>query len=95
MQTVREGGSIVLRLSSEETMRLCKPGGGKDTCIWLMSGPNGFDCHYFCRPKGLTSRWVQGLTVAQRNGCDEVKSLDFEKEYVDAPSLADMMNSEG
>lgn len=78
-------------LNKDEALKLCKPGEGDNTCIWLMVGSQGFCCHYYHRPTGLVSRWNQGLTVAKRNGCEEVKKLGLEIKYVEAPTLEDVL----
>lgn len=78
-------------LDRDEVIRLCKPGEATNTCIWLMLGSEGFCCHYYNRPKGLVSRWNQGLTNAKRNGCDEVKELGLEIKYVEAPTLEEYL----
>jgi len=75
-------GSIgrVLLLNTEEVKKLCRPGEGKDTCIWLVMGRDGFECLYYNRKavsltgERLDERWEQGLTVAKRDGCDLIKN---------------------
>lgn len=69
-------------LTREEAMKLCRPGAGADTCIWLVVGGNGFECLFYNRKEGqnlkgetLEERWKKGLTVAKRDGCDVVRSL--------------------
>ncbi len=79
----REDYTAVL-LDKDEVMRLCKPGAGADTCIWLVVGGNGFECLYYNREvpnllgDTLEDRWRKGLTVAKRNGCDEARKLLFD-----------------
>lgn len=88
----KEDGTILL--DGDELKRLCKPGEGADTCIWAMSGADGLACHYYNRPNGLVSRWNQGLTVAKRNGCPEVRVLALPIKYVEAETLEDIVRGE-
>lgn len=66
--------------ANEEVDELCHPGAGADTCIWLVIGPNGWECLYYHRGGTslaggtLEERWKQGLTVAKKDGCDKVRS---------------------
>ena len=94
MEQIEEEGAIVFRLTKEEVLELCKPGAGSDTCIWLMVGPKGFDCHYFARPTALCRRWIDGQTVAKRNGCELVKSKKLPMKQVEADTLADLINQQ-
>lgn len=78
MRTKTDSKTIILNI--EEVKRFCRPGTGADTCIWLVVGPYGFECLYFNRDEGrnlvgetLEERWKKGLTVAKRDGCEEVK----------------------
>lgn len=72
---------IIITLDKEEVKRLCRPGEGADTCIWVVVGGRGFECLYFNRRavsltgEILEDRWRAGLTVAKRDGCEEVKQL--------------------
>ena len=73
-------------LNREEAIKLCRPGAGADTCIWLVVGKGGFACIYFNRAEGrnlkgetLEERWKKGLTVAKRDGCNVVRSLELDK----------------
>ena len=91
MKQSEEQGAIVFKLTREEVLELCKPGAGQDTCIWLLVGPNGFDCHYFARPTALCRRWIDGQTVAKRNGCELVKSKKLPVKQVEADTLADLI----
>lgn len=74
-------GKYLVSLTKEEVMRLCRPGAGADTCIWLAVGSDGFDCLYFCREvpnllgETLKARWEAGKTVAKRDGCPEVETM--------------------
>ena len=69
-------------LDREEAIKLCRPGAGADTCIWLVVGADGFECLYYHRHEGhnlegetLEQRWKAGKTVAKRDGCDVVRAL--------------------
>ena len=73
-----------ISLSREEAMKLCRPGAGADTCIWLVVSEKGFECLYYNRKEGrnlegetLEERWEKGLTVAKRDGCNVVRSLEL------------------
>jgi len=72
---------IIIQLDIEEVKRLCRPGEGADTCIWLVASGEGFECLYYNREavsltgERLVDRWEAGLTVAKRDGCEEVKQL--------------------
>jgi len=71
----------IFSLDTEEVKRLCRPGAGEDTCIWLVVGKGGFECLYYNREavsltgERLAERWRKGLTVAKRDGCDEIKAF--------------------
>lgn len=58
---------------------LCRPGAGAYTCVWLVFGKGGFDCLFYNRRvpsitgEILEDRWKAGLTVAKRDGCDEIR----------------------
>jgi hypothetical protein len=75
---------IFVHLTREEVMKQCRPGRGSDTCIWLVSGVDGFDCLFFNRQaknllgETLEDRWKAGLTVAKRDGCPEIQELKEE-----------------
>jgi len=78
---VRPGKDGIL-LDEEEVMKLCRPGFGADTCIWLVMGQDGFECLYFNRAEGrnlegetLEERWKAGRTVAKRDGCEEIRAF--------------------
>ena len=92
---MRAAKDNVIFLSRNEAITLCKLGQGADTCVWLMSGKGGLACHYYNRPTGLVSRWNQGLTVAKRNGCPEVRALELTIKYVEAETLTDIMHRGG
>jgi hypothetical protein len=68
----------IFDLTTEEVRRLCRPGAGADTCIWLVAG-SGFQCLYYNRRVPsltgdiLEDRWRAGKTVAKRDGCDEIR----------------------
>ena len=77
----------IVSLDIEEVKRLCHPGAGADTCIWLVIGQVGFECLYYNRNTGrnligetLEERWKKGLTVAKRNGCAEI-IINYSREY--------------
>lgn len=62
-------------LTDEEVEKLCKPGEGANTCIWLLMAPTGWECCFHSKPRSLIERWEQGLTTAKRDGCDREKGL--------------------
>ncbi|MBA7589022.1 hypothetical protein ES708_31095 [subsurface metagenome] len=74
-------GKYLVSLKKEEMLRLCRPGAGADTCIWLVVGAEGFECLYFCREvpnllgETLKDRWEAGKTVAKRDGCPEIETM--------------------
>ena len=59
---------------ADEVRELCKPGAGADTCILLLMGGDGFECHAHNRMPimSLIDRARRGETNAQREGCDRV-----------------------
>lgn len=71
----------IIQLDIEEVKKLCRPGFGADTCIWLVVSGEGFECLYYNRRavsltgEILEERWQKGLTVAKRDGCEEIKKL--------------------
>ncbi|GAJ17400.1 unnamed protein product [marine sediment metagenome] len=76
-------GHTIISLDIDEVKRLCRLGAGAETCIWLVCGGKGFECLYYNRNEGcnligetLQERWEKGLTVAKRDGCDEIKRLE-------------------
>ncbi len=79
------GEGRVISLDESEVMKLCRPGGGADTCIWLVLGKGGYECLYYNRRvpaitgEILEDRWKDGLTVAKRDGCDVVKLIQHSK----------------
>lgn len=81
MKIVDRDGYKTIHLDIEEVKRLCRPGEGADTCIWLVVGGEGFECLYYHKDAEslvgdtLVERWRKGLTVAKRDGCDEVRKL--------------------
>lgn len=56
----------------QEVTQLCRPGSA-DTCIWLLVGPEGFECSYYNKHPSLVDRWEAGMTNAKRDGCGAVK----------------------
>ena len=96
----REDHTAVL-LERDEVIRLCKPGADADTCIWLViGGDDGFECLYYCRNvpnlhgQTLEDRWKKGLTVAKRDGCDEIKKIAIKIEptsVLDNPEPGDII----
>jgi len=87
---VRDSHTVIF-LTREEVLELCKPGEQGNTCVWLVVGADGFECTYFNRPSALLKRWVNGKTVARRNGCEKVKSLNYEVKYTEATTLEDVI----
>jgi len=82
VRIVKKPGHTDILLEIEEVHRLCRPGFGADTCIWLVVGQNGFECIYY---KGdvpnllgetIRQRWQKGLTVAKRDGCEEIGTVN-------------------
>jgi len=78
-------GSIgrIFSLTTDEVQKLCRPGAGADTCIWLVCGAEGFECVYFIRAEGrnlegetLEERWKAGKTVAKRDGCGVIRAVE-------------------
>jgi hypothetical protein len=65
-----------ITLTTEEMKHLCTPGKGADTCIWLILGSEGFECSCLHRHPSLITRWKEGKTVAKRDGCDFVNTID-------------------
>lgn len=63
-------------LNKEEVEKICKPGCGPDTCIWLVVGANGFECTCLHKPHALVDRFEKGLTTAKRDGCDTVNNFN-------------------
>lgn len=62
--------------TNDEMERVCKIGQGDDCCIWLVAGPNGFECTCCHKPMSLVKRWEDGHTIAKRNGCETMNTLD-------------------
>ena len=82
MRIVKKPGHTDILLETEEVMRLCRPGFGADTCIWLVVGQNGFECIYYngdvpnLLGETIRQRWQKGLTVAKRDGCEEIGKVE-------------------
>ena len=64
-----------IMLGAKEMKHLCTPSKEADTCVWLVLGPDGFECTCLNRPPSLLNRWRAGNTVAKRDGCDFVKNI--------------------
>lgn len=64
-----------ITIFENEVIDRCKLGKGADTCVWLAVEGKGFECLYWNRPLLLSENWKAGLTVAKRDGCEEVRSL--------------------
>jgi len=86
MRVEKKETHIEIFLDREEAIKLCRPGAGADTCIWLVVSGKGFECLYYYRQEGrnllgetLEERWKKGLTVAKRDGCNVVRRLELEK----------------
>ena len=69
-------------LEKHEVQVLCLPGMGAVTCVWLVTGEEGFECLYFNRSadvnlegETLEERWKAGKTVANRDGCTTVTNF--------------------
>lgn len=88
MRVVKKPDYTAILLDSEEVKRLCRPGAGADTCIWLVVGADGFECLYYSRDvpnltgQTLKERWQKGLTVAKRDGCDEISKISGKEEIL-------------
>ena len=74
---------VTIFVTRECAIDTCKLGQGADCCIWLVMGSKGFECLYYNRSEGqnlegetLEERWKAGKTVAKRDGCDGMKSLN-------------------
>ncbi len=61
----------------KEVQTFCRPGEGADTCIWLVYGAKGFKCTYYNKLSGPYVQWLEGKTVAKRDGCNYVAELDI------------------
>lgn len=66
------GDSMKIILTDEEAEELCKIGKGKETCVWLALGKDGFECLGKNKPLVLYQRWMSGGTKAKRDGCDKI-----------------------
>jgi len=78
MKVVKKGDYTAVLLDREEVKRLCRPGSGADTCVWLCVGAEGWECLYYngdlpsLTGETLRQRWQKGRTVAKRDGCEEI-----------------------
>lgn len=61
-------------LEDEEVKQLCRPGAGADTCLFLLMGPDGFECSFYNQGplRDLLQRARRGETGARREGCSEI-----------------------
>lgn len=73
-------------ITKKEAIEICKMGQGADCCFWLVMGPDGFKCLYEAQEEGRTltgqtmrQRLDSGLTVAKRDGCEEMISRAIKK----------------
>lgn len=62
-------------LESHEFYKHCTPGQGADTCSWVVSGGDGFECTYHNKPYDLVNRREAGEMTAMRDGCDKVREF--------------------
>ena len=62
----------------DEVKRLCRIAQGADTCIFLVAGPSGFECHGLNKMPimSVIDRAERGETNARRMGCDEVLTFN-------------------
>ncbi len=74
MKAIVHGFHTEIFPSKEDTDSLCKIGQGRDTCIFLLLGPEGFECHGLNQGPimFLIERARRGGTSAQREGCETV-----------------------
>jgi hypothetical protein len=90
----RKGHTVIL-LTREEVLKLCLPGEGANTCVWLVASAEGLECSYYNRPTALAERWAEGKTNAQRDGCETVKAMNLEVKHVEAKTLRDIIDGGG
>jgi hypothetical protein len=62
--------------TKDEVEKLCKPGCGADTCVWLTLGRNGMECMNFNR-EILLERVRSGSMKAKREGCKEINKFNI------------------
>lgn len=62
--------------TKDEIERVCKIGQGDDTCVWLVCGAEGFECSCCHKPVHLLKQWEAGQTIAKRNGCNTMNSIN-------------------
>ena len=65
---------IYLTKEEIKSSELCNIGQKEKTCIWLIVGPDGFECTYYHKPHALLDRFLEGKTIAKKDGCDFVKN---------------------
>jgi hypothetical protein len=56
------------RLPKDDLQTHCKIGQGADTCIWLLIGGKGFECHFHERPSFILA--ARDNMTAKRDGCE-------------------------
>jgi len=70
----------------KEMNKLCKPGAGDDTCIFLIGSCEGFQCA--CKHGSLIpSHLYEGEGESKRQGCEFVKNIDTFKLGMGAHNL--------
>jgi hypothetical protein len=79
MKAIIDDFSTDIFLNDKEVKKFCKPGKGKDTCVWLVCGTGGFQCCCLNKPHSLLIRWIDGETVAKRDGCRKVNNFQPNK----------------
>lgn len=76
MKVIPHDCTTEIILTPEEMEHLCTPGEGVNTCVWLVVGSKGFECTCLNKPRSLYQRWLEGTTVAKRDGCAFVENID-------------------
>lgn len=80
MKVIVEDWYTEIYLNSIEINILCKPGEGKNTCVWLVCGSKGFECTCKNKPSTLVDKFKNGDTIAKRDGCyfiDDISPIDL------------------
>jgi hypothetical protein len=75
MKVKVEGWYTDIFLNIEEVQKLCKPGAGDDTCIFIVCGADGFQCACL-HGSMIPSHMYDGEGNAKRKGCDFVKNIE-------------------